>query len=268
MTCPSTKSIEEARRTLERDGVVRIRGVVDPHLGQRLHRMVCRALVKYVPDTPRELLDTDWDDPAFNAAMRRLRATSPERFALLYDTVQTSVALQAVGTDGRLMDIAAELLDDAPDGISATDHLLRMDAPHDARNTLRWHQDSAYFKQNDDGANGLVCWVPMHDFPAEVGPVWVALGSHRHGRVDVESVKSSAIASEQLAVPATHIDGLRQVQATASRGDAYFMHMDAVHKSGLNSSDRFRWTAIVRFHRMFTEDFKPGRLVYRYTKAA
>ena len=37
-----------------------------------------------------------------------------------------------------------------------SEHQLRIDEPNDELYTLDWHQDGAYYKQDNDGKSGLV----------------------------------------------------------------------------------------------------------------
>ena len=42
------------------------------------------------------------------------------------------------------------------------------------------------------------------------------------------------------------------------------MHMDTFHRSGHNVSERIRFSAIFRFHRMMADDYVPFGLLYEY----
>ena len=60
-----------------------------------------------------------------------------------------------------------------------------MDPPTDDRNSLDWHQEASYYKQNLDPSHGIVAWIPLHDVRIAHGPVMVCPGSHREGLLEV-----------------------------------------------------------------------------------
>jgi ectoine hydroxylase-related dioxygenase (phytanoyl-CoA dioxygenase family) len=186
----------------------------------------------------------------------------------MFDTVQTSVALWRFGTDPLLTATAADLMGDIPQGLSVTDMLVRMDAPHDTRNKLAWHQDSSYFRQNDSGHNGCVCSVALRDVTPEDGPLEILPGSHTRGRIAVPRMDGAdGITSAQHCVPDDVVAAFTPLAVELKAGDAIFLNFDLVHRSGTNVSRAFRFTAIGRFHRMFATDFVAGRLVYQPSKA-
>jgi ectoine hydroxylase-related dioxygenase (phytanoyl-CoA dioxygenase family) len=139
-----------------------------------------------------------------------------------------------------------------------------MDPPADTRNRLQWHQDSSYFRQNDHGAHGCVCSMPMIDLAEGHGPLEILPGSHQLGRIEVASSgQYSTITSEQFRIADSITQGFKTEKILINAGDALFFNFDLIHRSGFNASSAFRFTAITRYHRMLAHDFKVGRLVYR-----
>ena len=49
-------------------------------------------------------------------------------------------------------------------------------------------------------------------------------------------------------------------------GDAYLFDMNTFHRSGRNVSDRIRFSALMRFHRVFADDYVPHRWVETYNQ--
>ena len=76
------------------------------------------------------------------------------------------------------------------DAISATDLLIRVDSPIDIRNKLEWHQDSAYFRQNNKGYNGLNCWTPLTNLTFNMVPLEFLETSHKLGLVKVKTERT------------------------------------------------------------------------------
>jgi len=69
--------------------------------------------------------------------------------------------------------------------------------------------------------------------------------------------------SEQYKIPDECVDKYDPISITADAGDVIFFHMDLFHRSGINATGQIRFAAGVRFHQMLTEDFLPGRLIYK-----
>jgi ectoine hydroxylase-related dioxygenase (phytanoyl-CoA dioxygenase family) len=253
----------EMKAQYQEKGYIVVKNIVPADAIANLYQVVAKVFKKYVP-MAQFSLDMMWTDPKFNQTLLQFRKENPHAFGAMFDTIQTSVALWRLGTERQLCTLAGELMGEVDTGLSVTDMLLRLDAPQDMRNKLEWHQDSSYFRQNDRGENGCVCSIAMLDVPSERGPLEVLPGSHNLGRIEVASVgKDNNITSEQFRVPSEYTERYSPEQVVVNVGDAIFFNFDLIHRSGFNSSDLFRFTAIARFHRMLTADFKPGRLVYR-----
>lgn len=258
----------EQKRQYAETGYTVVRQVASAEMLDDVARTVASAFRKFNPEAG-PFTERVFDDPRFHVAMRRFRAERPREFGLMFDTVQTSVALWRFGTAPAIAALAAEFTHDIVSGLSATDLLLRMDAPQDTRNVLAWHQDSSYFRQNAHGENGCVCSVALKRVPIEEGALEILPGSHTIGRIEVTKTGgASAIASEQYRVPESYTRDAVPVSIPLEAGDAIFFNIDLIHRSGTNVSESFRFTAISRFHRMFTADFAPGRLVYTPSKVA
>ena len=60
------------------------------------------------------------------------------------------------------------------------------------------------------------------------------------------------------------MDSKEEVSMPVHAGDAVFIDMLIFHKSGLNVSNRFRFTAITRFHDASRDDFIPFLSIERY----
>lgn len=252
------------RLQYQKNGYIVVKNLVPLEYIHDLYQLLANVLNKHCPDLPDFTRYEAWKHPQFHEAMLRFRSEKPLEFGYLFDTVQTSATLWRLGTERKLCKIAADLMDDTLNGLSVTDMLLRMDAPHDTRNKLEWHQDSSYFRQNDLGHNGCVCSISLIDLTPQHGPLEILPGSQSVGRIEVKSSgKEDTVSSEQYKVPQDMIDRFKGESVLLNAGDAIFFNFDLIHRSGFNSSDMFRFTAIARYHRMLTEDFKAGRLVYR-----
>lgn len=246
------------------DGFLIIRDIIPLRLIKRLYDATTHLFAKY--DTswdPSEEGHAPWHNPAFHQKMIQLRQDAPLEFGALYDSVQTSIALQQLTSHEAITNTAATLLKQEAIGLSATGFMLRMDAPNDTRNRLEWHQESSYYTQNLCSDHGLVAWIPLQTLSHEHGPICICPQSHAGGKLQNDpSGKGEYGESQQYIVPAEHIARYETTPVLAQPGDAVLFHMDLFHKSGHNASHEIRFTAGVRYHSMLTDDFVPGRLRY------
>ncbi len=257
------------KATFQRQGFVVVENLLDRALIDELYRTTVKVFLKYRPGDEASLRGpVPFDNNRFHERMIRLRAEAPQLFGALYDTVQVSVALQQLVCSHPVVEAAAQLLDDEPTALSATGHMLRMDPPGDTRNSLDWHQEASYYDQNRRGENGIVCWIPMRDVQPDHGSVLFCPGSHLAGHVRVPSTgKRDYGTSEQFRTPPEIVDRYSPHRVSARAGDVVFFHMYMIHRTGNNISTQMRFSAGVRFHRMLTDDFLPGRFQYLPNKS-
>ena len=250
-------------------GFVVVPGVVSQDAIQALFDTTLRVFKRYNPNSALPDSGLSYDDERFSERLIRFRSESPQQFGMFYDTMQTSVALFQLTCARVLVDTAATLLGDTIHGLSATGHMTRMDAPNDDRNSLEWHQEAAYYRQNRVPGHGIVVWTPLHDLTREHGPVIVCPGSHTRGLLDVAGTgKGDYHKSQQYQLPEDVVAQYEPHQVVANAGDALFFHMSLFHRSGANVSRRIRFVAGARYHRILTDDFVPGRLVYKPNETA
>ncbi len=230
-----------------------------------LRRLIFRIYTKLVP-ADRNIPQTEpWNDPWFDRRLLDLRTENPRLFGSLYDCAQSAVAVSRLVTEPDVANAVAGLYGDDPQDLAYSGIMLRMDAPKDQRNVLSWHQDRAYYPQNLDGANGVVVTIALQDTSAELGALNVCPGSHREGLIEPEQTsKDDYETTEQRAVPQPLVDKYPHTIAELGKGDMLIIHMNMFHRSGTNMSDRFRFSALCRYHRIMTSDFVPFGLLYQF----
>jgi ectoine hydroxylase-related dioxygenase (phytanoyl-CoA dioxygenase family) len=126
------------------------------------------------------------------------------------------------------------------------DHLLvhpkpigRLIFPHCERLTVHAHQDYRFMGGDPEC---FTTWIPLHDCPAEVGPLRVVEGSHHLGFVNHDD--------ENLHVPEIPEDSLAQdnwVGGQINAGDILIFHSLTVHAASPNVSRQIRISLDCRF---------------------
>jgi hypothetical protein len=111
-------------------------------------------------------------------------------------------------------------------------------APAGADYTTPAHQD---YVSVQGTPHTYTAWVPLHDVPAEVGPLAVAAGSHRDG------VRPRVPAFGTGGTEIVDAADLRWHTGPFRRGDLLIFHSMTVHRGAPNSTDRFRLSMDFRF---------------------
>ena len=225
---------------------------------------IFKIYCKYNPLTKMLELKNPWHTDLFHDELIRFRKSDPKRFSLLYDTAQTSISLLDLVYDEIIANTAAKLLNSSSTELSATDGMARMDAPLDKRNIAGWHQEISYL-HND----GLVVWIPLSDITAELGPLQICPKSHLEGELKV--VKQTDLPSDVSTVSideikAENLEKYSIMPVEIKKGDALFFHTSLFHSSGVNKSNKFRFSCQTRYTPSTAENFIPFRQTKTYSK--
>ena len=132
-------------------------------------------------------------------------------------------------------------------GVAGGGSGIRIDNPGEDRYRAWWHQEyPAQFRSLD----GLVLWSPLRPVTSALGPVEIAVGSHREGlrRVvrDERDGRAGAYAL-RLADEADVVERHRVAAPLAQPGDLVVLDFLTVHRSGKNLAAVPRWTMQFRY---------------------
>jgi len=241
------------------DGYLLVKNVVPPE--------PIAALMAFVAHVVRlESGSTAPDIDVLNRELVELKRAHPSSSSWIYQTILTSWALKRFFVDIRIENMAMQLLGiDDPDNLGLVSPAFRFDIPGDTRNVRAWHQDSAYFRENELGHEHLVAWIPTTPARRENGSVIMIPGSHRAGKARSAHVEADGFVSEQYVVPQDRIDGRRIVHIEADPGDIAFINMDLIHASGTNVTEHdVRYTAQIRFNTINRDGYRPVHLKPTY----
>jgi len=196
----------------------------------------------------------------------RFRKKNPINFGYFFDTLQTLLINYDILTNPKLTKLINKLLNNPKKSISITDVALRIDPPTDRRNALDWHQDSSYFRQNDNGFNGLVVWTPIFEINSSTGGIDFLEKSYQLGALNIKRQKAKKKFSSQRAISDKTLSQFKKISCDKIRPlDAIIMNMDMVHRSGYNKSDKCRITLIGRYHCTASGDFNSGLNYFKYS---
>jgi len=257
------KNIKKHRNFLKKNGYLVITNILNKKDLENMEKLILKTAKIYINFNKRKI--SGLDDPYFNKELIKLRKKSKKKFAYFFDTLQTSIASYQLWTNTKIMIIVKKIMACEIDTISATDLLVRIDSPIDIRNKLEWHQDSAFFRQNNKGYNGLNCWTPLTKLTFNMGPLEFLEKSHKLGLVKVKKKRPGKFRSLQRKIDPKLIKNLEIKKFELNLGDFIFLNMDTVHRSGENTSKIFRMSSICRYHKTNSKDFNPGLNIYKYS---
>ena len=202
----------------------------------------------------------------FDRELLKLRKNKT-KFGIFFDSFQTLAIANNFLLDKKILKIISNILKTSFENITFTDFSFRFDPPYDNRNSLGWHQDSSYFRQNSNGRNGVVIWAPITNLTKDMGPLEILSGSDKIGTLNVKkkNIKKKNYSSKREILKKDLKNLKRIFNYELKVGDAILMNLNMVHRSGVNFSNKFRISLQGRFHKMLSKDFNPGLNKYVYT---
>ena len=226
---------------------------------------IFRIYFKYNPSSKLRDLQEPWNSDLFHEEIIKFRKSDPKRFSLLYDSTQTSASIMELLTSELIAKYSANLLDTKNNELCITEGMIRMDAPGDKRNIAGWHQEISYLRNN-----GLVIWIPLSDITPELGPLQVCPKSHHEGELKVVQNKNlpgdvSTVSVDE--VKPEYIAKYSIMDVEIKKGDVLFFDTELFHRSGVNTSNRIRFSCQIRHAINTAEDFVPFRQTKTYSKS-
>jgi ectoine hydroxylase-related dioxygenase (phytanoyl-CoA dioxygenase family) len=217
--------------TFWRDGVVCLRGVLDPALLDAMAGPVEHAI---------------GSDQAADLSAIAGAPAAQARFVAGVDHWRTSPGLRAFAFDSPLPATVAALLRSTAVWLYEDSVLVKEPG---AREATQWHQDLGYF--HVDGTQLCTTWCPLDPVDAESGAMRFARGSHRAAetyRPNLFVTRDEIPGTEGVTVPDVDAGEYDLVTFALEPGDITVHHARTLHAAGPNRSlDRRRRAISVRY---------------------
>jgi phytanoyl-CoA hydroxylase len=124
--------------------------------------------------------------------------------------------------------------------------------PPQARTELPWHQDNGYAPT--DPEEYVTCWLALDDADVDNGCLWVLPASHRQGTLRHHRVEGAPFRSGY--------DGDEEgVAVSVSKGSVLVFSSLLMHRSGPNTTDRYRRAWILQYCSAHARHGRTGELL-------
>lgn len=231
-----------------RDGYAIVRGFYDPvrqvePIRQNIRWIIAALCRKYGVDAPVATVEQALG-PGYLALARANRAWGGE----VYDAVKQIPAFMQLVSDPRNSETFAALRPGSVPGLAAGGYGIRIDAPGEDTFRAPWHQE---FPAQLRSADGIVFWTPLVPVFPELGPVELAVGSHREGfipvRQDDGGIGKTGAYALRLDREQERLARYDHAAPLTNPGDLILMDFLTMHQSGLNVADSPRWSMQFRY---------------------
>lgn len=236
--------------TFQRDGVLILPGFYDLQadiepIQHDIHRLIGQVMKRHGMTDGREPFAPDRFDDGYQALIARDRSLGGE----VYDAVKQIPAFFRLLGDPRHESLFKALRPKAIPGIAAGGHGIRIDNPNEERFRAAWHQE---YPSQLRSMDGLVFWAPLLPITAELGPVQFCSGSHTAGALPVftrdhENHDKTGAYAVRLKDEAQLLGRYERIAPLTSPGDLVVIDFLTLHASGLNNSQRSRWSLQFRY---------------------
>lgn len=188
-----------------------------------------------------------WQDQKFHRSIIQSRAEDKKKFGKIYDALQLMAPIKKIMTSSALLERAEYLLGKHRSLINCRSSIIRLDCPHDSRNSLGWHFDE--FVNNPDHwpKDGITIIVFFHTTLKKHGAPLYLEKSHLE-KIKQETQEGDKNASYVFKISEDVINQYTCSQIEGNAADTLSFPMTLIHKSGENISSDVRISGIFRYY--------------------
>lgn len=227
----------------ECDGYLVLKDIVSAEILMRIQQRLEHLVDAYADEMLASgELSSDYSELPFDRRWAAIRTEVPAARPVVWRRNLIGKALYDLWAEPGILGAACSILGDE---IRAYDLFNgRPREPHDARQTIGWHQDVSNCPAWDEvDSRILTFWIPLVPVDEETGCLAVVPGSHRLGRLPffTNEFGITGLAKEEEAATDDAIT------VPLEPGDALMFNELMLHRSLDNLSTRVRWSVDIRF---------------------
>ena len=260
---------QEQIQFFHENGFLKVENIIDKKRVDTIAKTMLMLAKKFTKDDFEGISEENiFENQKFHDAMTKLKKENPVVSGMIYDSLQGSLALDALLMDEKMQKAVSQLSNEDIHNHSFVNTYVRIDTPNDDKNKLDWHQDFCSSEHVLDHRNGLVAWIPLVDTDEKNGTIIICPKSHNelNAKDMIVNERIDANYSEYLLLPDSIVDKYEKISIDAKVGDVIFMPMTTIHRSGINTSKHVRFIALGRYYPMGAKDFPPGKRKYVLSK--
>lgn len=238
---------------LRENGYVKISSVVNEKIINDFKETFFILLKNYSGiDFPNNFNSKD-----FVKKFKIFRENNEKKLQGLFRAINQTENFKQLFTNSKVKKIVSNLLNTSEAVLIISEHQFRIDEPNDELFTLEWHQDSAYYEQDKGGKNSLVLNICIQDCKKNMGSPNLVKGSHDLGLLNLHRYRKPKSQSLQLNTNSEYIKKENISIVEPKKGDLVIYDMNLIHKSGINFSNKARFSAIARVFNPISKNFHP-----------
>lgn len=250
-------NLQKIKKQFEKDGVVLVKNFFTFNQYEEIKKVFLKKLNFY---SNQNLSVNNFNNLNLHKALEKLRKKNPKKFSNFYDSLQESNALSKLFINNRLERLVSYLINSKNFGLSISGKMLRMDSYFDNKSSYNWHQDFPYYLQNKNPSNGCVVFLPLHQIKKKHGALEMIKNS---SKTKISKHYEDKKTKRLLIKRNKNLKHVKTDILEYDIGDVAIMHLALVHRSGKNSSNKFRLTAGARYHNLISKDFTPFRSSFK-----
>jgi ectoine hydroxylase-related dioxygenase (phytanoyl-CoA dioxygenase family) len=240
---------DRPKAVFDRDGFVVFRGLLDVERDIRplqadLGRLIQRTARMFGQEHAIAKDPDHFDDGLIELVAHHARASG-----LVYDMAKSLVTFRRLCVHEKIVGAFCALR--AAEFCGSAEQMcgVRIDRP-DNRFRAHWHQE---FPSQFRSLDGITFWTPLTPMTEEMGAVQLSAGSHRDG---IHRIEAGEGTEAEMAAGGYENFRMENEDEVLSRyeivapllalGDVVALDFLTLHRSGINGSQRTRWSAQMR----------------------
>ncbi len=250
-------------KSFEEQGITFLKNFLSLNDIEKILKSFFYITSKYIKISKNIRSNLDIENQDLHNQLINLRTNEPDKFSDLYDEFKLNASIRSLFYSEKFLSFYASLLKANKEDLFINGFMLRLDAPMDKKNSLGWHQDSPYYMQTYPDLNGAVCWLPL-TYNSENNGTLIYIPS-THGNV----IKPKTLFADSDKLSTQHSINPSSKQFSNIKnmngelGDMTALHLNIIHKSGINTSPKIRITLACRYHDT-SKNFNLGQDTYLY----
>ena len=197
------------------------------------------------------------NDNNFDSLLKNLYLKNKKKFISFYNLAQNLKCSYDLCCNSKLTKFVSKLLDVNNSSIVLGDITIRLDNPNGKKGLLDWHQESTFYPELKNYKKSILVWFPLTKIKTNSGGLVLLENSHKKKL----NYKKLSLNKYPTYPEINKFKNNEKYNFVGDIGDVIFVNMNTLHKSGKNTSNRFRFTIACRFISTEEKSFVPFKKI-------